>query len=87
MNSRNSSHGARSSGRFLAWSIFHGTIDIVEHLGELTLLYVNCGYAEPIIAKLEGNVAVKRNAEVQLSAPIDKLHVFDEKGQAFPRAG
>ncbi len=65
--------------------IFHGTVDIVEQLGELTLLYVNCGYGEPIIAKLEGNVAIKRNSEVQLSAPIDKLHVFDGKGQAFPR--
>ncbi len=46
--------------------IFKGTLDIVEHLGELTLLYVDCGYGEPIIAKLEGSVQVKRDSEVAL---------------------
>jgi alpha-glucoside transport system ATP-binding protein len=65
--------------------IFHGRLDIVEQLGELTLLYVDCGYAEPIIAKIEGNVQIKRDTEIDLAAPADKLHVFDDKGIAFPR--
>jgi ABC-type sugar transport system ATPase subunit len=65
--------------------IFHGTVDIVEHLGELTLLYITCGYDEPVIAKLDGNVPVERGREIRLTAPIGTLHVFDDKGVAFPR--
>ncbi len=61
--------------------IFTGRVDIVEHLGELTLLYVDCGYGEPIIAKLDGNVELKRDSEVALAAPAEMLHVFDDKGR------
>jgi alpha-glucoside transport system ATP-binding protein len=68
-----------------AQPIFKGRLDILEHLGELTLLYVDCGYAEPIIAKIEGNVQIKRDSEVALTAPASVLHVFDEKGKAFER--
>ena len=67
--------------------IFTGRVDIVEKLGELTLLYVDCGYDEPIIAKLDGNVDVARESQVTLAAPTDVLHVFDDKGMAFPRTG
>jgi ABC-type sugar transport system ATPase subunit len=67
-------------------AIFRGKVEIVEHLGELTLLYVNCGNPEePILAKLDGNVAVARGSEVGLKAPMEKLHVFDDKGVAFQR--
>ncbi len=65
--------------------IFHGRLDILEHLGELTLLYVDCGYGEPIIAKVEGNVRLPRHSDIALSAPAEVLHVFDDKGQAFHR--
>jgi ABC-type sugar transport system ATPase subunit len=65
--------------------LFHGRVDIVEHLGELTLLYVDCGYSEPIIAKIDGYVKIERHAEVKLSAEPGVLHVFDDKGHAFPR--
>jgi len=68
-------------------AIFRGRIDVAEHLGELTLLYVDCGYQEPIIAKLDGNVPVKRNEEVGLTAPTAALHVFDADGIAFARGG
>ncbi len=66
-------------------AIFHGRLDIVEHLGELTLLYVDCGYEEPIIAKVEGNARIERGAEVRLTAAADMLHVFDADGRAFRR--
>jgi len=68
-------------------AIFRGRVDVSEHLGELTLLYVDCGYEEPIIAKLEGNVPIKRHAEVGLTAPVAAVHVFDDKGRAFARRG
>ena len=66
-------------------AIFRGRIDIVEHLGELTLLYVDCGYDQPIVAKLDGSVPIKRGEQVGLTAPAEKLHIFDDQGIAFPR--
>ena len=68
--------------------IFKGKVEIVEHLGELTLLYVDCGHPDaPVVAKLDGNVPIRRGAEISLTAPTDRLHVFDEKGVAYPRPG
>ena len=65
----------------------HGRLDIVEHLGELTLLYVDCGYerADHRQARRQRR-ARSATAEVALAAPAEMLHVFDDKGQAFPRA-
>ncbi len=82
--------GVRPENLSLATSggtpIFHGRLDIIEHLGELSLLYVDCGYEEPIIAKLEGNVQLQRGSDIALAAPAEVLHVFDDQGHAFPRA-
>jgi ABC-type sugar transport system ATPase subunit len=69
-------------------AVFKGKVEIVEHLGELTMLYVDCGYGDNfVIAKLDGNVPIERAREVKLTAPIDRLHVFDENGIAFRRKG
>ncbi len=61
-----------------------GRLDIIEHLGEVTLLYVDCGYEAPIIAKIEGYIDIRRDTPIQLAAPKNALHVFDDKGVAFP---
>ncbi|MCP4380926.1 MAG: ABC transporter ATP-binding protein [Hyphomicrobiales bacterium] len=67
-------------------TIFTGTVDIVEKLGEVTLLYVNCGNPdEPILAKLDGIANIKRGETVSLAAAASDIHVFDEKGIAFKR--
>jgi ABC-type sugar transport system ATPase subunit len=67
-------------------AIFKGKVDIVEHLGEVTLLYVDCGKsAEPVVAKLDGMVETSKGDTVGLTAPVGNLHVFDENGQAFTR--
>jgi ABC-type sugar transport system ATPase subunit len=66
--------------------IFTGSIEIVERLGEVTLIYVNCGRPdEPVLAKLDGIVDLKRGEQVSLTADNDRLHVFDDQGQAFKR--
>jgi ABC-type sugar transport system ATPase subunit len=67
-------------------AIFRGKAELVEHLGELTLLYVDVGSpGQPVIAKLDGNVPIKRGEAIALTAPTVSLHVFDEMGKAFPR--
>ena len=69
-------------------AFFHGTVDIVEQLGEVTLLYVNCGDPEaPIVVKLDGIHPIARGEKVGLTAPTNLLHVFDENGRAFRRNG
>ena len=69
-------------------AIFRGTVDIVEHLGEVTFLYVDCGnLEEPIVCKLDGIVEINKGDKIGLTAPIDVLHVFDQSGKAFRRAG
>ena len=66
--------------------VFAGTVDIVEHLGELTLVYFTCGFEEPVIAKLDGNVPLERGQTIKFTAAIENLHVFDDKGVAYPHA-
>ena len=67
-------------------AMFAGTIDFTEHLGEVTLLYVNCGNEEePIVAKLDGMVDVSKGDKIGLTAPVGTLHVFDENGRAYTR--
>lgn len=65
--------------------IFRGTIDIVEQLGEVTLIYVDVGAPEPIVAKIENDIAVAKGDKVALTTDRRHLHVFDEKGVAYPR--
>ena len=67
-------------------AIFKGKVDIVEKLGEVTMIYVDCGDSEnPVIAKLDGDANFERGQEVGLTAATGNLHVFDENGAAFVR--
>jgi ABC-type sugar transport system ATPase subunit len=67
--------------------VFMGTVDIVEKLGEVTMVYADCGGTEPIIAKLDGIVPLNRGEKIVLDAPSTVLHVFDGQGRAFKRTG
>jgi ABC-type sugar transport system ATPase subunit len=67
-------------------AIFRGKVLLVENLGEVALLYVDSGNPnEPVIAKLDGSTTIERGADVSLTAPTERLHVFDENGRSFPR--
>jgi len=67
-------------------AIFRGKLLLVENLGEVALLYVDCGNPQdPIIAKLEGTVNMQRGSTVGLTGDTRSLHCFDEKGMAFER--
>ncbi|MEJ6781068.1 ABC transporter ATP-binding protein [Aminobacter sp. Piv2-1] len=54
-----------------------GTVALVEHLGEVTLAYVDIGTSEPLVAKLEGTAAVERGTAVRLTADPTRIHLFD----------
>jgi len=44
------------------------------------------GHDEPLIAKLQGDVAVHKGDTVHLSAPADVLHLFDKDGKSLSSA-
>ncbi len=57
--------------------IFEGRVEIVEALGEVTLLYFERqGEAAPMIAKLPGIHADLRRRQVRLAADPKKVHLF-----------
>jgi ABC-type sugar transport system ATPase subunit len=66
--------------------IFTGAVEIVEKLGEVTLIYVDAGHGgEPILAKLDGIADIRKGDTVRLTAPTGTLHVFDADGRAYRR--
>jgi alpha-glucoside transport system ATP-binding protein len=66
--------------------LFEGTVSLVEHLGEVTLLYVEgLTEGEPIISKLTGHQTIDRGDKVRFQAERDKLHLFDADGKTYRR--
>jgi alpha-glucoside transport system ATP-binding protein len=66
--------------------LFEGTVDIVEALGEVTLLYLeDLTDGEPLIAKLPGIVDIRKGQTVRLAAEGSKLHLFDADGKTYRR--
>ena len=69
-------------------SLFSGEVSFVESLGEATLLYVKIpGADDMVIAKQAGTLNIKRGDKVYLSAPAEKMHLFDEHEQSYLRKG
>ena len=65
-------------------TIINGRVDIIEALGEVTLLYVNVeGHEDPVLAKLPGYRQVERGTTINLTADAAALHLFDDKGQSM----
>jgi alpha-glucoside transport system ATP-binding protein len=66
--------------------LFEGNVEIVEALGEVTLLYVKGPVEEePVVVKLPGIVDVKKGQTLRFSADKTKLHLFDAAGQTYRR--
>ena len=52
-----------------------GDVNIVEALGEVTPVYVNCG-GDLVLAKLDGNVPLKRSERVHPSAAVKDVPAY-----------
>ncbi len=62
---------------------FAGTIDLVEHLGEVQILYVDLpGVSEKFLVKVDGESSVARSQNVHFTARRRDIHVFDAAGKA-----
>jgi multiple sugar transport system ATP-binding protein/alpha-glucoside transport system ATP-binding protein len=64
--------------------LFEGPVDYIEQLGEVQLIYVDIGRGDqPLVAKLPGNVTVKRGDTLKFDAAPSELHIFDGEGRSF----
>jgi multiple sugar transport system ATP-binding protein/alpha-glucoside transport system ATP-binding protein len=81
------SFGVRPEDLFIATGkdyLFEGTVDYLEQLGEVQLVYLDIGRADqPLTVKLPGNVEVKRGTVLKLAANPQDLHIFDQNGRSF----
>ncbi len=59
--------------------VYHGTVDFVEALGEVTLLYFRAEEGrEPVLGKLQGIHRNVRGRDVRLTADPRKVHLFSD---------
>jgi ABC-type sugar transport system ATPase subunit len=65
-------------------AMMSGRVEIVERLGEVTLVHVATAMGT-VIAKLPGDMAPARGETLGLTARREKLHVFGEDERALPR--
>jgi len=60
-----------------------GTVDVLERLGERTLVYVRLGDGQQIVGSDAGNSRVAIGDMVGLAFDGQKAHLFDESGRAW----
>jgi alpha-glucoside transport system ATP-binding protein len=71
----------------LETALIAGRVEIVERLGEVTLVHLSAGAMGTVIAKLPGDMAPVRGDRLGLMARREKLHVFGPDQRALPRCG
>jgi ABC-type sugar transport system ATPase subunit len=59
------------------------TVDVVEELGNVRLVYATLADGQPVVAELRGPVPLKVGDAVRLSLGAGQRHVFAENGQAI----
>ena len=74
---------------FLAISVaergLRGSVDVVEHLGNLSLVYLTLPTGEHVVAEARSNVRVNHGETISLGAPSGTMHVFGPDGLAVTR--
>jgi multiple sugar transport system ATP-binding protein len=63
-----------------------GRVIAVEHLGGETYVYLEHRGAVPLVVRAEGNSQTKVADLLWVDVPASACYLFDEQGQAFPRA-
>ena len=66
-------------------AMISGRVEIVERLGEVTLVHLSAGAMGTVIAKLPGDMAPTRGDRLGLTARREKLHVFGPDQRALAR--
>ncbi len=68
--------------------VFTGTIDLIEHLGEVQMLYVDLpGCSEKFLIKADGESSFARMQDVTFTVRRQDMHAFDATGKAIALRG
>ena len=64
---------------------FAGTVDLVEHLGEVQILYLDLpNSGEKFLLKGDGELSYARMQDIRFTARLQDIHVFDAEGKVVP---
>jgi multiple sugar transport system ATP-binding protein len=63
-----------------------GRVIAVEHLGGETYVYLERGGADPLVVKAEGSSPARVADLLPVGIPASACYLFDEQGEAVPRA-
>lgn len=64
---------------------FSGAIDLVEHLREVQILYLDLpGTTEKFLIKVDGESSFARLQDVRFTARLQDIHVLDAEGNVIP---
>ncbi len=66
--------------------VLHGSIDLVECLGEVSYLYLTLADGSRLIVSRPGITRSRAGEHIEVSAAATAAHVFDSRGNALPRA-
>jgi multiple sugar transport system ATP-binding protein len=64
---------------------FHGTVGMVEHLGEVNHIYVTLDDGSEVVVRGDGNQMLRSGAPISFGAPAEAFHLFDGNGRALRR--
>jgi ABC-type sugar transport system ATPase subunit len=66
---------------------FRGTVEVAEHLGESTYLYVHGAGDESVLMKASGDTVTGAGDALESGVSGSACYLFDRDGQALPRLG
>lgn len=66
-------------------ALLSGTVEVVEHLGEAGLVYVQAGGDELFVARVTGDTAIVTGSSIGIHARVEDCYLFDQNGQARRR--
>ncbi|MEW9899558.1 sn-glycerol-3-phosphate ABC transporter ATP-binding protein UgpC [Chitinivorax sp. PXF-14] len=69
-------------------NVLHGTLQVAEHLGDVTYLYIDVeGGAEHMIVRAGADNKARRGEAIIVGLPAQHCYLFDEQGVACKRVG
>jgi ABC-type sugar transport system ATPase subunit len=63
----------------------HGHVDVVEHLGDVSYLYITLPDGANVIVSSPGTSRATGGQEISISAPDAAVHIFASDGTALQR--
>ncbi|WOI09700.1 sn-glycerol-3-phosphate ABC transporter ATP-binding protein UgpC [Thalassospira lucentensis] len=66
-------------------ALLSGTVEVVEHLGEAGLVYVQADGDELFVARVTGDTAIVTGSSIGIHARVEDCYLFDQNGQARRR--